>query len=79
MFSAVWKLHTSSSHLVLEACAEDEVVVRHLLTTRHQDVFGLPVNAHHLLTHHTDAGVQRELGQVSAAVCMTAGNTIRYN
>lgn len=64
----------SLSHLVLQARTEDEVIVVYLPTTGHKNVFGLPVDAHHLPRHHGDAGLQRELGQVSAAVCMTVGN-----
>lgn len=63
----------SLSHLVLQAGAEDDVIVGHLPPTRHTDVSGLPVDGHHLPGHHIDAGMQRELVQVSAAVCMTAG------
>lgn len=62
------------SHLVLQAHTEDEVIVGNLLTARHEDIFGLPVDAHHLPSDHGDAGVQRQLGQVPAAVCMTAGS-----
>lgn len=61
-------------HLVLQARTEDEVIVGHLHTVGHQDKFRLPVDAHHLPGDHTDAGVQREPGKVSAAVRMTAGN-----
>lgn len=66
--------YVSFSHLVLQACTEDEVIIGHLPKTRHQDVLGLPVDAHHLPSHHIDAGMQGQLGQVSAAVCVTAGS-----
>lgn len=52
----------SLSHLVLQARTEDEVIIQHLPITRYKDVFGLPVDAHHLPSHHVDAGMQRELG-----------------
>lgn len=58
-------------HLVLQARAEDEVIVGHLPGTRHPDVFGLPVDAHHLASHYIDVGMQREPSLVSAAVCVT--------
>lgn len=61
------------SRLVLEARAQDEVVVGQLHAAGHQDAFGLPVDAHHLPGHRGNAGLQGELGQVSSAVCMTAG------
>ena len=62
----------SVCHLVLQAGAEDQVVVGHRHSTGHQNVFGLPVDGHHLPAHHADAGVQRQPGQISAAVRMTA-------
>lgn len=70
-----WSCHpsVSLSHLVLQACTQDEVIVGHLPTTTHKDVFGLPVDANHLPSHHVNAGMQRDLGQVSAAVCVTEG------
>lgn len=62
------------SHLILQARTEDQVIVGNLPAARHQDIFGLPFDGNHLACHHGDAGVQRQLGQVPAAVCMTAGS-----
>lgn len=63
------------TNLVLQARAEDEVVVGNLPAPGHQHMFGLPVDAEHLPCHHADAGAQRQLGQVAAAVSMTAGGS----
>ena len=71
-------LTVSCAHPVLQAGTEDEVIVGHLLTTRHTDIFGLPVDAHHLPSHHVDVGMQRKPGQVSAAVCMTVRSEENY-
>lgn len=49
------------------------MVVWDLLPIRHQDVFGPPVDLHHLPHQHADVGEQEGLGQVSAAVGMTVG------
>lgn len=57
---------------MLQASTEDEVVVGNLLPTGQEDVFGLPSDAHQLPRHHSDEGTHWDLGQVSAAVGMTA-------
>lgn len=62
----------SVAHLVLQARTQDQVIVGHSPASRHTHAFGLPVDAHHLPGHHGDTGVQRQLGQVSTAVCMAA-------
>lgn len=46
------------------------MIIGHTPAPRHAHKFGLPVNGHHLSGHRGDAGVQRQLGQVSTAVSM---------
>jgi len=67
------RLGGGGAHLVLEARAEHQVVVGHLHAAGHADQLGLPVDGHHLPGHHGNAGTQRQLGQVSGAVGVTAG------
>lgn len=68
----VEQVKVGGAHLVLQACAQDQVVVAHSPASRHMHALGLPVDAHHLPSHHGDSGVQGQLGQVSADVCMAA-------
>lgn len=75
MTSRTWRRPNAIelSDLVLQARAEDQVVVGNPPAVAHTHVLGLPVDAHHLARHHGDAGAQGQLGQVSAAVSVTAG------
>lgn len=65
-------MKVGGAHLVLQACAQDQVVVTHSPASRHMHALGLPVDAHHLPSHYGDSGVQGQLGQVSADVCVAA-------
>lgn len=55
------------------------MIIGHTPAPRHAHKFGLPVNGHHLSGHRGDAGVQRQLGQVSAAVSMAAKSEERLS
>lgn len=59
------------SDLILQAGAEDQIVIVHF-TIRHQlHVLVLAVDGLHLTRHHTDPGAKRQLGLILIAVAVT--------
>lgn len=59
------------SDLILQAGAEDQIVIVHF-TTRHQlHMLALAVDGLHLTRHHTDPRAQRQLGLILVAVAVT--------
>jgi len=59
------------SDLILQAGAEDQIVIVHSAISHQLHVFVLAVDGLHLTRHHADPGAQRQLGLILIAVAVT--------
>ncbi len=66
------------SDLVLQAGAEDQIVILHFTTLHQLHVFGLAVDGPHLTGHHADPGAQRQPGLILIAVAVTVEEQILH-
>lgn len=66
------------SDLVLQAGAEDQIVILHFTTLHQLHVFGLAVDGLHLTCHHADPGAQRQPGWILIAVAVTVEEQILH-
>lgn len=58
----------SAPYLILQASAEDQVIVGETPSARQADELALPVDGHHLSSYHADIVVEGLLVKVPAAV-----------
>ncbi len=66
------------SDLVLQAGAEDQIVILHFTPLHQLHVFGLAVDGPHLTGHHADPGAQRQPGLILIAVAVTVEEQILH-
>ncbi len=65
-------------YLILQAGAEDQIVILHFTILHHLHLFGLAVDGPHLTRHHADPGAQRQLGLILIAVAVTVEEQILH-
>lgn len=65
-------------YLILQAGAEDQIVILHFTILHQLHLFGLAVDGPHLTRHHADPGAQRQLGLILIAVAVTVEEQILH-
>lgn len=66
------------SDLILQAGAEDQIVILHVTILHQLHVFGLAVDGLHLTRHHADPGAQRQPSLILIAVAVTVEEQILH-